>query len=49
MGTLVERKSRYVRLAKMDGTGAEAALEGFTRRMRTLPAAARKTLTYDQG
>jgi len=49
VGTLVERKSRYVLLAKMDGTGAEAALEGFTRRMRTLPAAACKTLTYDQG
>jgi IS30 family transposase len=49
VGTLVERKSRYVLLAKMDGTGAEAVLEGFTRRMRTLPAAVRKTLTYDQG
>ena len=49
VGTLVERKSRYVLLAKMDGTGAEAALEGFTRRMRTLPAGVRKTLTYDQG
>ncbi len=49
VGTLVERKSRYVLLAKMDGTDAEAALEGFTRRMRTLPAAVRKTLTYDQG
>jgi IS30 family transposase len=49
VGTLVERKSRYVLLAKMDGADAEAALEGFTRRMRTLPAGVRKTLTYDQG
>jgi IS30 family transposase len=49
VGTLVERKSRYVLLAKMDGTDAEAVLEGFTRRMRTLPSGVRKTLTYDQG
>ena len=49
VGTLVERKSRYVLLAKMDGTDAAAALDGFTRRMRTLPAGVRKTLTYDQG
>jgi transposase, IS30 family len=37
VGTLVERKSRYVLLAKMDGADAEVALEGFTRRMRMLP------------
>jgi IS30 family transposase len=49
VGTLVERKSRYVLLAKLDGAGAEAVLDGFTRRMRTLPPAMRKTLTYDQG
>jgi len=49
VGTLVERKSRYVLLAKMDGANADAALEGFSRRMRTLPASVRKTLTYDQG
>lgn len=33
IGTLVERKTRFVTLAKMDGNGAEAALEGFTRQM----------------
>ena len=49
VGTLVERKSRYVLLAKVDGAGAEAVRDGFTRRMRTLPPAVRKTLTYDQG
>lgn len=49
VGTLVERKSRYVLLAKVDGAGAEAVLDGFTRRLRTLPPAVRKTLTYDQG
>ena len=49
VGTLVERTSRYVILARMDGTGADAALEAFTRKFRRLPAGVRKTLTYDQG
>jgi len=49
VGTLVERKSRFVLLAKVDGTDAEAVLDGFTRRLRTLPTRLRKTLTYDQG
>jgi transposase, IS30 family len=49
VGTLVERKSRYVLLAKLDGTDAEAALEGFTRRMRTLPGGVPKTLTLRPG
>jgi transposase, IS30 family len=38
VGTLVERKTRFVTLAKMDGNGAAAALEGFTRQMKHLPA-----------
>ncbi len=49
VGTLVERKSRLVLLAKVDGPDAESVLAGFTRRLRTLPASLRKTLTYDQG
>jgi IS30 family transposase len=49
VGTLVERKSRFVLLAKVDGVDAESVLEGFTRRMRTLPRGLRQTLTYDQG
>jgi IS30 family transposase len=49
VGTLVERKSRYAVLARMDGTGAEAALEAFTRKFRKMPTGVRKTLTYDQG
>jgi IS30 family transposase len=49
VGTLVERKSRYVLLAKVDGVDAESVLEGFTRRLRTLPPGVRQTLTYDQG
>jgi IS30 family transposase len=49
VGTLVERKSRFLLLAKVDGGDAESVLEGFTRRLRTLPVSLRKTLTYDQG
>ena len=49
VGTLVERTSRYVLLAKMDGTDAHVALEGFTRILRHLPRCMRQTLTYDQG
>jgi IS30 family transposase len=39
VGTLVERKSRFLLLAKVDGLDAEAVLEEFTRRMRTSAAA----------
>jgi len=49
VGTLVERKSRFLLLAKVDGPDAESVLEGFTRRLRTLPGSVRQTLTYDQG
>lgn len=49
VGTLVERKTRFVTLAKMEGNGAAAALEGFTRQMKRLPAFLRRSLTYDQG
>lgn len=49
VGVLVERKTRFVVLCKMDGCTAADALEGFTRRMKTLPAFLRKTLTYDRG
>jgi IS30 family transposase len=49
VGTLVERKTRWVVLCKMDGCGAQAALEGFTRQMKKLPAFLRESLTYDRG
>lgn len=49
VGTLVERKTRFVTLAKMEGNGAAAALEGFTRQMKRLPAFLRRSLTYDRG
>lgn len=49
IGTLVDRHSLFVMLARMDGCTTEAALEGFSKTFNTLPEAQRRTLTYDQG
>jgi IS30 family transposase len=49
VGTLVERTSRLVILARLEGTDAQSACDGFTQKLRHVPAALRKTLTYDRG
>ncbi|HUD42373.1 MAG TPA: IS30 family transposase, partial [Dokdonella sp.] len=49
VGTLVERKTRFVVLCRMEGCTAQDALEGFTRQMKKLPAFLRESLTYDRG
>jgi IS30 family transposase len=49
VGTLVERTTHLVILAKMDGTDATSARQGFTKKLRHVPALLRKTLTYDRG
>jgi len=49
VGTLVERTTRLVILARMDGTDARSARQGFTKQLRHVPALLRKTLTYDRG
>ena len=49
VGTLVERTTRLVILARMDGTDARSARQGFTKKLRHVPAMLRKTLTYDRG
>ena len=49
VGTLVERTSRFVMLAKLDSANAVSVLDGFTRRLGSVPESLRKTLTYDQG
>jgi IS30 family transposase len=49
VGTLVERTTRLVLLAKMDGTDAASAYQGFTKKLRHVPVLLRKTLTYDRG
>ena len=49
VGTLVERTPRLVLLARMDGTDARSAREGFTKKLRHVPALLRNTLTDDRG
>jgi transposase, IS30 family len=49
IGTIVERTSRYVMLVRLDGLSATNILDGFARRLRSVPPSLRKTMTYDQG
>ena len=49
VGTLVERTTCLVILARMEWSDAVSAREGFPRKLRHVPAPLRKTLTYDQG
>jgi hypothetical protein len=49
IGTLVERTIRLVILARMTGTDAQRAREGFTKKLRHVPTLLQKTLTYDRG
>lgn len=49
VGTLVDRHSLFLMLAKMEGCTAAAALQGFSDTFAPLPPELRKTLTYDQG
>ncbi len=49
VGSLVERTTRLVILARLDGTDARSARQGFTRKLTRVPAPLRKSLTYDRG
>ena len=50
IGTLVERKNRYVMLLHLpSGRTAEHVREALTKRIQELPASLRRTLTWDQG
>ncbi len=50
VGTLVERHSRYVMLLKLpNGHNAEAVRKVMTKRILTLPAQLRRSITWDQG
>jgi transposase, IS30 family len=50
IGTLVERHSRYVVLLKLpNGHGSEAVRKAMTKRILTLPAQLRRSITWDQG
>lgn len=49
VGTLVERTTRLVILAKLDGTTATAAAIGFSNKLNQVPRVLRLSMTYDQG
>ena len=49
VGTVIERKTRFVILCKMTDCSADAALESFTRQMKKVPAFMRESFTYDRG
>jgi transposase, IS30 family len=49
VGTLVERTTLMVVLAKMPDGTAQSALDGFSEALSAIPRELRKTFTYDQG
>lgn len=49
VGVLVDRRTLFVILARMEGCSAQAALDGFSTALAPVPSELRKTLTYDQG
>jgi len=49
VGTLVERSTRFVMLLHLKARTAEAVRDAITREILTLPAALRRSLTWDQG
>ena len=49
IGTLVERSTRFVVLVHMPTRKADVAASAFAGALNAIPAALRKTLTYDQG
>ncbi|MBI5236893.1 MAG: IS30 family transposase [Deltaproteobacteria bacterium] len=49
LNSLVERKSRYLMLTKLDAKTAEATYKAVVERLGDLPAKARLTMTFDNG
>ena len=49
VATLVERQSRYVLLVRLPTKEAPAVARALARHIRTLPAALRRSLTWDRG
>ncbi|MGE9840076.1 IS30 family transposase, partial [Pseudomonas sp. UM16] len=49
VGTLVERTSGYLMLVKMNDATVTSAMEGFSAALNRMPAAMRKSMTYDHG
>ena len=49
VGTLVERTTRFVALARMDNAGTKSVVDSFSAVLNREPEALRKSMTYDQG
>ena len=49
VGVLIERTTRYLILAQLDGKDAFGVCQAFAHKFRHVPAIWRKTLTYDRG
>jgi transposase, IS30 family len=49
LGTLVERKTRFLMLVKLRNKRSKEVRKAFARKVKRLPEQLRRTLTYDQG
>ena len=49
VGTLVERTSRYIMLVKIDALDSLSVVNAFAKRLKRIPPALRKSMTYDRG
>lgn len=49
VGSLVERTTRLVLLARLPGLDSRSVVQGFARKLQRLPQSLRKSMTYDQG
>ncbi len=49
VATLVERRSRYLLLVRVDGKDTDSVIRGLTRQVRTLPRGLMASLTWDRG
>lgn len=49
LATMVERKSGYARIARMDDLKAKTATHAIKRRMKDLPPSLRRSVTFDNG
>ncbi|MDH6156051.1 IS30 family transposase [Janthinobacterium sp. CG_23.4] len=49
VGTLVERTTRFVVLARMENAGTKSVVDSFSAVLNREPEALRKSMTYDQG
>lgn len=49
VGSLVERTTRLVLLARLPGLDSRSVVQGFARKLSRIPQSLRKSMTYDQG